>query len=244
MLYTSDIAAAYYSAWNRFLSSGNPVLILGVFLPVAVAVGISLWIVKAEYGEATRKPAWKKIPGAIAGGLFSVFALIFLRYWVVPTPIIFRFVLATVILFLLWWLLYKPQLVSIKDFINSRRETKIPNNKAGAANSSEDDTLAESPVFRYFLSLASTFAAVLFVFYVLITIGISFHITFMERLSYPVQYLREILQYWDNFITVIASVAVVVFGVRILTEITAPAEEPGKRNSTVGKIKRRVSGKK
>jgi len=210
----------------------NLFVITVVFAFMGLAVVISLNTVKRDFGEITREPAWKKIPNAMAGELFSIFALVFMLHRAMQIRVAVICGLVALFLSVSSWYLNR---YGIRF---SRRKNTVESENLEASPTHPPKKVSENPVFAYTLSILSTLAICAFGFYAVISIVFNVIIINIQIQGFPDESLLEVLRLWDILITAVASISVIVFGSRLLIEMTTEIKETS--NRAVAKVKKRL----
>jgi len=228
--YEEDI----YRFLQSFLSrSGSIYVVIIVFIIVALAVNRSLKFVRKDFGEITREPSWSKIPGIIAGVLFSIFSLVFMLHRTQRIAVAVVCAISTLILFVAAFFLSYFRTQTSEAQKDSMVGTAMPSNFR-----SRIGRFLFNPVYPYVLNMLSALAFFAFIFYPIVYIIVNVFIVYMQIHEYHYTYLFEALRLWGILLTAISSIAVVVFSTRLLIEIITTSDESG--NKTVSIIKKRL----
>jgi len=222
---------------GNFLYRAEDFFVITIFfLVVAFMVYLSRNSVRKDYGEVTRTSIWKRIPGAIAGQLFSLFVLVFMVSRGENTSVAVACGLITLALFVAGLIFFR-----IKVRIAQKKAAESLSGSGGTSASSEPAArLSDNQVFIYILSTLSVIAKFAFVFYTFIVGIINFIIIHIQIHALYYNSLYEVLQLWDVLITAISAIAVVVFGVRIIVEISK-SKGAATGNEAAAKIIRRLA---
>jgi len=227
----------------EFLPMAETLFVISiVFLITGILIHISLSSIRKDYGEITRAPLWKKVPGIIGGLLFSIFVLIFIvsrsgNLWVALTC---GFITAGLIIIglIIQYITNRNNKNNTTAESDESTTTAKSDDKA-SSQKSENKKLFENEVIVYILNSLSIIAKHTYIVYTIVSISFNLFTIHIQRQNYYYASLAETLRLWDILITAVSAIAVVVFFMRLCIELTNhKKEETG--NYYVRLIKKRL----
>jgi len=237
---------------EEFLRLSETLFVISiVFLIVAILLHISLESIRKDFGEVTRAPLWKRVPGAIGGVLFSIFALIFMisrtgHVWVALISGSVAISLFCGGAVLNNYILPKSAAKVDSSEEVSTRKKGIRSSGAKASDKMHKSIpkrksrkLSDNQVVVYILCSLSIISKYSFVIYAIISIIFNPILIYVQIQDLYYMSLVETLRLWDILITAISAIAIVVFGIRLFIEITVQRNETT-GNEIVVAIKKRL----
>jgi len=240
---------------EEFLGLSETLFVISiVFLVFAILLRYSLLAVRSDYGEVTRAPLWKRVPGVISGVVFSIFALIFMisrsgNVWVAiacGVSSLGIFIIGGLINYF-WDIVFPTNVTDVGEDRYKVRRSRMgrpgirePRKLDERSSKQVNRKLSDNQVIIYILSSLSVIAKYSFVAYAVISVISNYIIIRIQMQEFYYMSLAEALRLWDILITAISSISVVVFCIRIFIEITAQRNE-ATGNEIVIAIKKRLA---